>query len=224
MHDGLSAFGCFKRLPQEQRRYLLQDARTVTVPRLERLFEAGNLPAGVFCLKEGSIRIGIVADSGHERTIDVVLPGGTFGEAGIFKSSEAPVYAQAIIQSDLLCISNETILTGIQQWPEIATVFLELACTRINQLLASMYVCCLRNAHQRVNDFLLQNALPVGGSPIQGIVSLLACKSVVASSLNLTPETFSRELHALSDQGLIKVERASIHVYDLEKLRRQCLA
>lgn len=164
MYDGLSAFGCFKRLPQEQRRYLLQDARPVTVPRLERLFEAGNLPAGVFCLKAGSIRIGIVADSGHERTIDVVLPGGTFGEASIFKSSEAPVYAQALIQSDLLCISNETILTGIQQWPEMATVFLELACTRINQLLAGMYVCCLRNAHQRVNDFLLKNAQPVGES------------------------------------------------------------
>lgn len=224
MHDGLSAFSCFKRLPQEQRRHLLQDARLISVPRLERLFEAGNPCAGVFCLKAGSIRMGIVADGGHERTIDIVLPGETFGEAGIFKSSATPLYAQAIIPSELLCISNAAILTGIQQWPEMASVFLELACTRINQLLAGMYVCCLRNAHQRVNDFLLQNAQPVGRSRIQGIVSLLVSKSVVASSLNLTPETFSRELHALSGQGLIKVERTSIHVYDLEKLRRQCLA
>lgn len=224
MYDGLSGFSCFECLPKKQRQHLLQNSTLITVPRLEYLFEAGNQYAGLFCLKSGRIRMGIIADNGHERTIDVVLPGETFGETGIVKPSEMPVYAQAIMQSDVLCISNGAILAGIQQWPEMARVFLELACKRINQLLAGMYVCCLRNAPQRVNDFLLQNAQPVEENQIEGVVSLLVSKSVVASSLNLAPETFSRELHVLSELGLIKVERTSIHIYDLEKLRHQCIA
>jgi CRP-like cAMP-binding protein len=178
----------------------------------------------VFCLKAGRIRIGLIAASGNERTIDIILPGETFGEAGIFRPHEAPVYAQAITQSDLLCIDKEAIVSGIQQWPEMGVVFLELTCVRINQLLAGMYVCCLRNAHQRVNDFLLQNAQPLGKSRIQGVVSLPVSKAVLASSLNLSAETFSRELHVLSDKGLIRVERNSIHVYNLEQLRKQCIS
>jgi CRP-like cAMP-binding protein len=222
--DGLSAFKCFKQLPHPQREYLLANSQRLTVSRQDRLFENGNQCAGVFCLTAGRIRIGIIAASGNERTIEVVLPGETFGEAGIFRPHEAPVYAQAIMQSDLLCIDRAAILAGIQQWPEMGSVFLELACTRINQLLAGMYVCCLRNAHQRVNDFLLQNAQPVGRSRTQGVVSLPVSKAVVASSLNLSPETFSRELHVLAEKGMIRVERTSIHVYDLEQLRKQCIS
>lgn len=199
----------------------MKNARRLAVSRHARLFENGNQCMGVFCLKAGRVRIGIIAESGNERTIDIVLPGETFGEAGIFRPHEAPVYAQALTQSDLLCLDRETILTGIHQWPEMGAVFLELACTRINQLLAGMYVCCLRNAHQRVNDFLLQNAQPVGRSRMQGVVPLPVSKAVVASSLNLSAETFSRELHVLAEKGLIRVERASIHVYDLEQLRKQ---
>ncbi|MGB5600528.1 MAG: Crp/Fnr family transcriptional regulator [Thiothrix litoralis] len=221
MHDRLSAFDCFTCLPPEQRQHLLHNAHPISVPRLQRLVEIEDQQAGVFCLTAGRIRLGIIANNGHERTIDVVFPGETFGEAGIFHPPEAPLYAQAIIPSDLLCISREAILSGIQQWPEMGSVFLKLACARINQLLAGMYVCCLRNAPQRVNDYLLQNAHPVGNSRVQGVVSLIASKSVVASSLNLTPETFSRALHNLSEKGLITVERTSIHVHNLEKLRRQ---
>ncbi|WP_154724366.1 Crp/Fnr family transcriptional regulator [Thiothrix nivea] len=208
-------------MPRPQKEYLLDHSRRLAVSRQERLFENGNQCPGIFCLKAGRIRLGIIAASGNERTIDVVLPGETFGEAGIFKPHEAPVYAQAITQSDLLCIDRNAILDGIQQWPEMGSIFLELACARINQLLAGMYVCCLRNAHQRVNDFLLQNAQPVGRNRTQGVVSLPVSKAVVASSLNLSAETFSRELHVLSDKGLIRVERTSIHVYDLEQLRKQ---
>lgn len=224
MNDGLSAFKCFKNLPQLQRKYLLENSRCLTVSRQEQLFEHGNQDTGIFCLEAGSVRLGIIATNGHERTIDVVFPGETFGEAGIFRPHEAPVYAQAITQSDLLCINREAILEGIQQWPDMASIFLELACTRINQLMAGMYVCCLRSARERVNDFLLQNAQPLGRSRTKGIVPLPVSKRLTASSLNLSAETFSRELHLLTEKGLIQVERTAIHVRNLEQLRKQYLS
>ncbi|MBO0615310.1 winged helix-turn-helix domain-containing protein [Thiothrix fructosivorans] len=85
-------------------------------------------------------------------------------------------------------------------------------------------MCCLRNAHQRVNDFLLKNVKPLGRSRSQGVVSLPVSKAMLASSLNLSAETFSRELHNLSEMGLIRVERTAIHVYDLEQLHKQCIS
>ena len=224
LNDALSAFQCFKNLPPLQREYLLNHSQKIKVSRLERLFENGNQCAGVFCLNVGRVRLGILASNGNERTIDLVLPGEIFGESGIFKSHKSPLYAQALTPAELLCINKSAILAGIQQWPEMGIVFLELACKRIDQLLGGMYVCCLRNAHQRVNDFLLKNVKPLGRSRSQGVVSLPVSKAMLASSLNLSAETFSRELHNLSEMGLIRVERTAIHVYDLEQLHKQCIS
>jgi CRP-like cAMP-binding protein len=50
-------------------------------------------------------------------------------------------------------------------------------------------------------------------------VVLPVSKAVVASSLNLTPETFSRELHELARQGLIQVDRRTVHIPSLNQLR-----
>jgi CRP-like cAMP-binding protein len=42
----------------------------------------------------------------------------------------------------------------------------------------------------------------------------------VASQLNLTPETFSRVLHVLSESGLIEVSGRVIKVLNAEGLRK----
>jgi CRP-like cAMP-binding protein len=42
---------------------------------------------------------------------------------------------------------------------------------------------------------------------------------VIASNLNITPETFSRILHNLSDAGLIEVKGKDVCIRDIAKLR-----
>jgi CRP-like cAMP-binding protein len=42
---------------------------------------------------------------------------------------------------------------------------------------------------------------------------------VIASTINITPETFSRILHNLSDCGLIKVEGKNVYIKDVATLR-----
>jgi CRP-like cAMP-binding protein len=49
---------------------------------------------------------------------------------------------------------------------------------------------------------------------------LPASKQVIASRLNLTPETFSRILHSLSQAGLITVKGKRITVPDITRLSR----
>jgi CRP-like cAMP-binding protein len=44
-------------------------------------------------------------------------------------------------------------------------------------------------------------------------------KSMIASILNITPETFSRALSRLEHQEIIRVDRRSIHIPDLDRLR-----
>jgi len=49
-------------------------------------------------------------------------------------------------------------------------------------------------------------------------IQLPAPKSVIASTLNISAETFSRELHRLQDDGLIEINRRTIYVRDQKGL------
>ncbi len=53
------------------------------------------------------------------------------------------------------------------------------------------------------------------------MVELEAPKQVIASRLGIKPETFSRLLHKLSDQGLIEVHENRVYLLDPERMRNE---
>ena len=72
----------------------------------------------------------------------------------------------------------------------------------------------LHSATQRVIGYLMRLADEGGG----GQAKLPAQKSLIASRLNLTPEYFSRILHELSNEGLVRVEGREIAILDAQRL------
>ncbi|MDQ5908672.1 MAG: family transcriptional regulator, dissimilatory nitrate respiration regulator, partial [Pseudomonadota bacterium] len=75
----------------------------------------------------------------------------------------------------------------------------------------------LRSSTQRLIGFLLQLAGASTGNATE--LELPASKQVIASRLNLTPETLSRVLHNLSESGLIRVNGRHIAVPDVGRLK-----
>jgi CRP-like cAMP-binding protein len=90
---------------------------------------------------------------------------------------------------------------------------------RLHSLIADVESYTLRSSAQRLIGYLLQHAPDDDGNANQVEIRLPTSKHVLASRLNLTPETFSRILHDLSDSGLIEVQGRVIKVPDLQRLR-----
>jgi len=65
-----------------------------------------------------------------------------------------------------------------------------------------------------VIDYLLQTSALQSSD----VVRLELKKHMLASYLNLSPETLSRVLHQLSDEELIKVHGATIHIVSSQRL------
>lgn len=73
---------------------------------------------------------------------------------------------------------------------------------------------------QRVISFLRQCCEKAQDEADGGVaITLPAAKHVIASRLNLSPETLSRILHDLSQAELIAVQGKQITVNSLERLR-----
>jgi CRP-like cAMP-binding protein len=89
---------------------------------------------------------------------------------------------------------------------------------RLHRMVQLVESLSLRSPARRVIDYLLQDLDEIkDGLDIH--LTLSANKNVIASTINITPETFSRILHNLSDCGLIKVEGKNVYIKDVATLR-----
>jgi CRP-like cAMP-binding protein len=212
----------FRDLDDEALGYLAGGCTRRTVARGRMVGEGGAALDGLFILIDGRVKLAILSAEGTERVIDIVLHGGVFGESAPFLDQPAPVYAEALCDCSVLAVSRERLLQAVERWPAVALVLLNSLARNVRSLTRDLESCCLLSAGQRVARFLLNEATCDQGPGDEGEVSLPAAKVVVASSLNLTPETFSRELHVLARDGLINVGHRTIRVLSLSKLRGRC--
>ena len=89
---------------------------------------------------------------------------------------------------------------------------------RLHRMVHYVESFSLRSSTQRVIGYLLQSLEEIEtGQDIH--INFPANKNVIASNLNITPETFSRILHLLSDKGLIEVNGKEVCIKDIAKLR-----
>ena len=89
---------------------------------------------------------------------------------------------------------------------------------RLRSLIHDVEDYSLHSSTQRVIGFLLQLAGTPAGASVE--LELPASKHIIASRLNLTPETLSRILHGLTESGLIAVKGRHITVQDMARLRQ----
>jgi len=195
-----------------------QGARVVQLSRGEVLFQRGDPSSGFYVAVHGRIKLALTSPQGIEKVVELIGPGQSFGEAVMFMGKPYPVFAQALTDSLVLLIGKEVIIGGIDSDPAFCRKMLAGLSIRLHRLVQNVESLSLRSSAQRVIDHLLHGLDEVrDGQDIR--VSLMANKNVIASNLNITPETFSRILHNLSDAGLIRVDGKDVCIRDVAKLR-----
>lgn len=179
------------------------------------LFQKGDLADSCFILVFGLIKLAIPSSASSDKIVELIRPGQSFGEAMMFLDEPYPFYAEALESSLLLRLPKSALLTLLEQSPTIAKQMMTGLSYRLLGFIRNVERHSLHNAMQRVVDYLVQVSVSQNSTHIQ----LELKKNVVASLLNLTPETFSRTLHHLSELGLIHIDASRIHIVSLEALR-----
>ena len=215
----LARLPLFSALTPTQIEPLAAAARQRNLAKGEILFQKGDPAHGFFIVVTGQIKLALPSAAGNEKVVEIIGPQQSFGEAVLFMDRPFPVFAQALIDTVLLHIGRDAVFRLIDSDASFARRMIAGLSMRLHSLIADVEAYTLRSSTQRMIGYLLQHA-PEDDDGVNRVeVRLPTSKHVLASRLNLTPETFSRILHDLSESGLIEVHGRSITIPDLRRLR-----
>lgn len=216
----LSRLPLFQELAPEQIAALEAACRERRLLKGEMLFQKGDPPKGFFVVVFGQIKLAFPSSQGNEKVVQILGPRQSFGEAVMFMDRPYPVFAEGLVDSLLLHIASTTVFELLERDPLFARRMLAGLALRLHSLVHDVETYSLRSSAQRVVGYLLQHC-PQENGTCEGSfeISLPTSKQVIASRLNLTPETLSRIFHDLSANGLIGVSGKQITINDVKRLR-----
>ena len=184
----------------------------------ESLFEQGQRAKHFFLVRAGHVKLLRLSLEGSEKVFEVIAPTQTFAEAIMFMpNSVYPVTAQAIEASSLFAFENKVFLEILQESFDTCFRLMFHMSRRLHHWVNEVDNLTLQNATYRLINYVLYH-IP---HDHQGTYefNLPIPKQVIASRLSIKPETFSRILNNLGQEGLITVTGRTIHIHQVESLR-----
>jgi CRP-like cAMP-binding protein len=216
IEDILGKLPLFRRASAAQLRKLARRAEVRRAAKDTALYLRGDPATGCYVLARGLIKLSLRAPGGAEKVLRLVGPGETFAESVIFDERPQPVDAFVLADSQLVFLPSRALYDMLDHDRAFARALLANLSRRIHTLIADIEAYSLSSGTQRIAAFLHALADPSGAAPAR--VRLPANKTVIASRLGITKETFSRLLHELIAQGLVEVSRREILLRDPPRL------
>lgn len=209
----------FSVLPGDELERVANSCRLRSFNKGDDVFRVGAPCEAFYIVASGQVKLYVLSPSGQEKVIEIFSPGHSFAEAFMFLEKPYIVNAQALTDTVLVEVSKRGIFHEIENEPRFALRMLAGISRRLHALIKDVDSYALRSGMQRLIGYLLRD-IEVE-SQIRGgahTVALPASKSTIASRLSLTPEYFSRVLHELEANQLIRIDRRNIHIFDVQKL------
>lgn len=204
------------RLSDEQLERIAHQAVRLRLDEGQLLFSQGDPAERFYLVEQGQMRLFRLAPDGAEKVIEIVSAGQTFAEALTFLDlPRYPVCAAALAPTRLLSIDGRDFAAMLRGSVDTCFVVLGALSQRLRGLIGEIDTLTLHNARSRVVRYLLHHC-----PPPRTELALDIRKAVLASRLSIQPETFSRVIRQLSDDGLIEVDGHRIGLRDRAALIR----
>lgn len=188
-----------------------------TYTKDEFLFHADDPAEGFYYLQSGEIRVFKMDEQGKEVEVVRPNPGDFFGEAIVFVQKRYPSYAQAVKDSQVVFFEKNSFFQRLETDPAIGMFFLHLLAKKCIVLNKRIEALELRTVRQRLIQYLVSSCT----DDTSCVVTLPMKKAELAKLLGTISETLSRNLKQLQEEGLINVERNTIHIKDKLRLNEE---
>jgi len=197
---------------------IAEKAHTKHYQKGEFLFRSQEKDDALYIVNRGKVRIYRLSDSGKEQLVRILNPGDFTGEWTLFNPDAVhEEYAEAIRDTSVCMIQQHDVQELLKEYPAISLKLLGEMSQRLESSERQTAQVAVESVITRLVLFLAENVEPeMGNSPT---ITLPMAKKDIASYLGTTPETISRKLGELENEGLIQqLSGKRIKIQDLDDL------
>jgi CRP/FNR family transcriptional regulator, anaerobic regulatory protein len=210
----------FQVLPHEGLADLSAAMRHRVFGKAELVAGAGEPVTDLIVVARGRLKLSYSSASGREQVVRVLEPGQFLGEMALFAPARHEADLIALEESACCLVPRQAMQTIMQRHPDVAFRLVEALARRLADAEGLIAGLGLRDVGQRLAAELVR--LAAGEAATASVrVKLPVPWAELAVRLGTTPESMSRRLKALAEQGFITQEGArTVVIHSLERLRR----
>lgn len=201
----------FQGLPEKDLVEIERIAMEKQLGRGETIFFEGDEGNGFYIVIEGRVKIYKMSLQGKEHILHIFGEGEPFGEVPVFHGQPFPATAEALVATRVLFFPRKAFIQIVTQTPSIALNMLAMLSMRLRRFASQIESLSLKEVPARLASYLLYLSEEQGGADS---VELEISKGQLASLLGTIPETLSRILGKMSEEGLIEVQGRTIRLLD----------
>lgn len=183
----------------------------------QMLFSQGDPAVAFYWVAEGTMKLFRASPQGDEKVIELVGAQRLFAEAVLFMGGQFPVNAAAQTPTRLVAINGREFKAWLARDANRCFRLMAGMSARMHKLVNEIDRLTLMKGADRLLQYLLDHSDP--DETGRHKVELEAPKQIIASRIGVKPETLSRLLHKLSDQGCIEIQGQTLYMCDPEQLR-----
>jgi CRP-like cAMP-binding protein len=209
----------FATLPDDDLRRVADLAVSRRFAKKEAVFREGDRADGFYVVVSGKVKVFKLSGEGKEQVLHVLETGQTFAEAVIFEGGGFPAHAETLADTELLFLPKRPFIDLLERHPKVAIRMLASLSRWLKRMTDLVESLSLKDVETRL-VFYLSEELKTQGIPAKdgAEIELPIGKNVLASRLGTVPETFSRTLKKLQDEGLIDVRGKRIRIVSAKGL------
>ncbi len=170
----------------------------------ELVFSPSAVPAHVYVLEDGLVRLFRLTPAGEEFTLRYIRPGELFGEMSVVSGRPREGFAQARVASKILWITRAAFVTTLRAHNSLLYSVTKKIAGRVIEYQSRAEELIFQDARRRLARFLLRVATKHGQRDGEGLtVALPLTHAEIASGIGTSRQTVSRFLRELIDAGLV---------------------
>ena len=199
---------------------LFRQGTRLTYKKGEFIIRPGETPSGIFFINSGLVKAYDITKYGEENLLIVRKENEIFPLIWAITGQERHVIYEALAPTEVLRVDREHYLDYIENHNEVLAPLLDMAVELYRIHSERIINLEYRSVRERLVSFLLTMSARFGhATPTGRVIEVPLKQQDIASSINASRETTSREMTALERKGLIKVQQSLIVITDIDSLR-----
>lgn len=185
------------------------------------IIRPGDSPHGVFYIYEGLVKAYDITKYHEENLLIIRKADEIFPLIWALTGKERSVIYQALAPTTTWQIKRETFLEFMESKPDALAPLLDMTVEMYRLHSERILNLEYRTVRERIISFMLTMSKRFGRQTPDGLLIDVPLRHQdIASSVNATRETTSRELSALERKGLLENKQSLILLKDIEALRK----